>query len=90
MSRELDFERLVDLCRRTHEETRRSAVRAVDRSLVVRKWLFGWYSVEFEGGGAGRRKLYGKKLFDRLSDRLGASGIRGCSRTCLRKFREFY
>ena len=41
-----DFERLVVLCQRTHEETRRSAVRAIDRSLVVRNWLFGWYIVE--------------------------------------------
>lgn len=90
MSRELDFEGLVDLCRRTHEQTRRSAVRAVDRSLVVRNWLFGWYIVEFEGGGADRHELYGKQLFDRLSDRLEASGIRGCSLTNLRKFREFY
>ena len=49
-----------------------------------------WYIVEFEGGGSTRRELYGKELFDRLSERLGASGIKGCSRTNLRKFREFY
>ena len=48
-------ERLVELCRRAHEETRRSAARAVDRSLVVRNWLFGWYIVEYEGGGSARR-----------------------------------
>ena len=41
MSRLFDFEQLVELCQRTHEETRRSAVRAIDRSLVVRNWLFG-------------------------------------------------
>ena len=90
MSREFDFDQLVELCQRTHEETKRSAARAVDRSLVVRNWLFGWYIVEFEGGGSTRRELYGKELFDRLSDRLGAGGIKGCSRTNLRKFRAFY
>ena len=90
MSREIDFERLVTLCQQAHEETRNSAARAADRSLVVRNWLFGWYIVEFEGGGSTRRELYGKALFDRLSKRLGASGIKGCSRTNLRKFREFY
>ena len=42
MTRQFDFERLVELCRRTHEETRRSAARAINRSLVVRNWLFGW------------------------------------------------
>ena len=69
---------------------RTRAAHAADRSLVVRNWLFGWYIVEFEGGGSTRRELYGKALFDRLSERLGASGIKGCSRTNLRKFREFY
>ena len=43
MSQEFDFEQLVQLCRQTHEETRQSAARAVDHSLVVRNWLFGWY-----------------------------------------------
>ena len=40
MSRPFDFGHLVDLCRRTHEETRRSAARAVDTYLVTRNWLF--------------------------------------------------
>ena len=35
MSGAFDFEHLVELCRRTHEETRSSAVRPVDRSLVA-------------------------------------------------------
>ena len=90
MSQTFDFEHLVELCRRTHEETRRSAARAVDRSLVVRNWLFGWYIVEFEGGGATRRELYGKELVDRLSARLRANRVKGCSATNLRKCREFY
>ena len=90
MSGEFDFERLVELCQRTHEETRRSAARAVDRSLVVRNWLFGWYIVEFEGGGSAHRDLYGKELIARLSAGLKANGIKGCSPTNLRKCREFY
>ena len=90
MSQPFEFERLVELCRRAHEETRRSAARAVDRSLVVRNWLFGWYIVEYEGGGSARRELYGKELINRLSDRLRANGIKGCSPTSLRKCREFY
>ena len=39
MSEAFDFDRLVELFQRTHEETQRSAARAVDRSLVVRNWL---------------------------------------------------
>lgn len=85
-----DFERLVELCRRTHEETRRSAVRAIDRSLVVRNWLFGWYIVEYEGGGSARQTLYGKELIAQLAARLKANGIKGCSPTNLWKCRELY
>ena len=90
MRRQFDFERLVELCGRTHEETRRSAGRAIDRSLVVRNWLFGWYIVEFEGGGSARQELYGKELIDRLSERLRTNGVKGCSPSNLRKCREFY
>ena len=66
VSEAFDFERLVELCRRTHEETRRSAARAVDRSLVVRNWLFGWYIVEFEQSGADRAE-YGRQTLKKLS-----------------------
>ena len=90
MSQAFDFGNLVDLCRRTHEETQRSAARTADAYLVVRNWLFGWYVVEYEEGGIDRSKLYGKKLIVRLSDELKASGLKGCSPTNLRKFREFY
>ena len=90
MSRAFDFRHLVDLCRRTHDETRRAAARAVDTYLVTRNWLFGWYIVEYEGGGADRSRLYGRRLIARLSDRLTSSGLQGCSPTSLRKFREFY
>ena len=90
MSRRFDFESLVELCLQAHEDTRRSASRAVDASLVARNWLFGWYIVEFENGGADRGELYGKQLIVRLSDKLKAAGLKGCSPTNLRKFREFY
>ena len=43
MSRRFDFERLVELCRQAHEETRRSAARAADAYLVTRNWLLGRY-----------------------------------------------
>ena len=78
MSRQFDFERLVELCRRTHEETRRSAVRAVDRSLVVRNWLFGWFIVEYEQNGIDRAE-YGTQLLSRMADRFRQAGIRGAS-----------
>ena len=42
------------LFRRTREETRPLAARAIDRSLVVRNWLFVWHIVNYEQSGAGR------------------------------------
>ena len=61
MSREFDFGHLVDLCRRTHEESQSSAARVMDTYLVTRNWLFGWYIVEYEQRGADRAE-YGSRL----------------------------
>ena len=76
----------MELCRRTHEETRHSAVRAIDRSLVVRNWLFGWYIVEYEQHGADRAE-YGVALIKRLAAKLA---IRGCSSRSLALSCKFY
>ncbi len=89
MSQEFDFEHLVELCRRTHEETRCSAAQAVERSLVVRNWLFGWYIVEYEQHGADRAK-YGAQTLKRLSAALKARIGRGFSMDSLEQMRRFY
>ena len=86
MKRDFGFDQLVELCQRTHEEARRSAARAIDRSLVARNWLFGWYIVEYEQQGADRAK-YGTALIGRLATTLG---IRGCSSRSLALSRKFY
>ena len=89
MSQGFDFEKLVELCRRTQEETRHSAARAVDRSLVARNWLFGRYIVEYEQNGADRAK-YGSQLLARIASRLQRIGIKGSSVTRLKLYRRFY
>ena len=89
MSRALDFGHLVDLCRRTHEETRRSAARAADTYLVTRNWLFGWYIVEYEQRGVDRAK-YGSRLLAKVSRQLQKAGIKGCSTSRLKLYRQFY
>jgi len=90
MNNKFQFQRLVELCRETHQEMQRRASRTVDTYLVVRNWLFGWYIVEFEQGGAERSVIYGKELINRLAEQLKQAGIKGSSPTNLRKFREFY
>ena len=89
MSREIDFERLVTLCQRAHEETRSSAARAADRSLVVRNWLFGWYIVEYEQQGADRAE-YGAQTLMTLSAALKVKIGRAFSVDALERMRRFY
>ena len=89
MSQVFNFDNLVELCRRTHEETQRSAARAVDRSLVVRNWLFGRYIVEYEQHGADRAE-YGAQTMKRLSAALKAKIGRGFSMDSLEQMRRFY
>ena len=86
MSQKFNFENLVALCRRTHDQTQRSAARAIDRSLVARNWLFGWYIVEYEQKGADRAE-YGSGLIKRLADKLA---IKGCSSRGLASSCKFY
>jgi predicted nuclease of restriction endonuclease-like (RecB) superfamily len=87
---ELEFEKLLELFKQTQTSMQIQAGRSVDTALVVRNWLFGWYIVEFENGGAERAELYGKKLIRFLYERLSVLGLKGMSPTNLRKFREFY
>ena len=89
MNQAFDFENLVELCRQTHEETRHSAGRAVDRSLVARNWLFGRYIVEYEQNGADRAN-YGSQLLARIASRLQRIRIKGSSVTRLKLYRRFY
>ena len=89
MSQKFNFENLVELCRRTHDQTQRSAARAIDRSLVARNWLFGWYIVEYEQNGADRAE-YGSQTLKRLSAALKNKIGRGFSVDALERMRRFY
>ena len=82
MSRKFDFENLVELCRQTHEETQRSAARAIDQFTCSAKlWLFGRYIVEYEQHGADRAE-YGRGLIASLSGKLKAGDSKAALQTC--------
>jgi predicted nuclease of restriction endonuclease-like (RecB) superfamily len=87
---EIEFDNLVGLFKQTQSVMQVQAARSVDTALVVRNWLFGWYIVEFEQGGAERVELYGRKLLQRLSAELKQGGLKGVSTTNLKQFRLFY
>jgi predicted nuclease of restriction endonuclease-like (RecB) superfamily len=86
----MKFEQLLTLFQETHRELQHRAARSVDIALVIRNWLFGWYIVEFEQGGADRAELYGKNLINRLSEELKNLGLKGVSSTNLKQCRIFY
>lgn len=86
----LEFDKLLGLFEQTQVALQSQAARSVDIALVVRNWLFGWYIAEFEISGTDRAEQYGKRMIDRLSERLLSNGVKGMSATNLRKFREFY
>jgi len=86
----MKFEQLLTLFQETHRELQKRAARSVDIALVVRNWLFGWYIVEFEQGGAARVELYGKRLIERISEELTARLGRGFSKRSLEQYRRFY
>jgi hypothetical protein len=79
----MNYQQLLALFKETHHELQQRAARSVDTSLVIRNWLFGWYIVEFEQGGAERAELYGKRLIDKLSRELKTLGLKGISSTSL-------
>jgi predicted nuclease of restriction endonuclease-like (RecB) superfamily len=84
------FDGLVGLFEQTQTAMQTQAARSVDIALVVRNWLFGWYIVEFENGGAKRAELYGKKLLSNLAKELKSRGYKGLSTTNLKLCRAFY
>jgi hypothetical protein len=86
----MNYPQLLALFKETHLELQQRAARSVDTSLVIRNWLFGWYIVEFEQGGAERSELYGKGLINRLSRELKTLGLKGISSTNLKQCRMFY
>ncbi|MDO8946179.1 MAG: DUF1016 N-terminal domain-containing protein [Desulfocapsaceae bacterium] len=86
----MKFEQLLTLFHETHQELQTRAARSVDIALVIRNWLFGWYIMEFEQGGADRAELYGKNLINRLSEELKWLGLKGVSATSLKQCRSFY
>ena len=86
----MKFEQLLTLFQETHRELQKRAARSVDIALVIRNWLFGWYIVEFEHGGANRSELYGKRLIEHIAEELTARLGRGFSKRSLEQYRRFY
>ena len=85
----MNFEQLIQTCEQAHHYLQGTAISAVNRSLTIRNWLFGYYIVEYEQKGEDRAK-YGTELLKKLADRLSCKNVKGLSDRSLRNCRQFY
>lgn len=81
------FNKLITTIEQVHGQLQASAFNAVNQSLTIRNWLFGYYIVEFEQNGEDRA-AYGDKLIEKLAGKL--NHIKGIDERSLRRFRQFY
>ena len=86
---EINFNELVQIIQQTHSELSVQASQAVNASLTLRNWLIGFYIFEYELKGSDRAD-YGKKIIERLSQRLHKMNISRTEVRELRRYRQFY
>lgn len=80
--------KLTEILKQTSRFFKFKAVSAVNISLTLRNWLFGYYIVEYEQKGEDRAK-YGDNLLKEISN-IANYTISGFSVSHLRIYRQFY
>lgn len=83
------FKDLISFLSIINQQLREQSLRAVNTSLTLRNWFFGYYIVEFEQNGNDRAG-YGKALLATISGELKLLGIPNTDERELRRFRQFY
>jgi predicted nuclease of restriction endonuclease-like (RecB) superfamily len=84
-----DFSHLVVAIQQTHVVLADQAAKAVNISLTLRNWVFGYYIREYEQSGADR-SAYGERLLETLAQRLQQTGLQRVEARELRRYRQFY
>lgn len=84
----MNFEQLVQTINETHNYLQQKAVSAVNQSLTIRNWLFGFYIVEYEQKGEDRAK-YGQQLLKNIATKTNKH-IKGMNDRYLRDCRQLY
>jgi len=85
----MDFKELINTLSKINEELREHSIRAVNTSLTLRNWFFGFYIVEYEQSGNDRAE-YGKALLAKLSQETSILNISNTEERELRRYRQFY
>lgn len=85
----LNLDRLVETLAHAHGALQAQAAKAVNVSLTLRNWLFGYHIREYEQSGADRG-AYGERLLETLALRLQQTGLKRIEARELRRYRQFY
>ncbi|HNJ57328.1 MAG TPA: PDDEXK nuclease domain-containing protein [Chitinophagaceae bacterium] len=85
----MNFKELISQLHEVNHRLRENAIRAVNTSLTIRNWFFGFYIVEFEQNGSDRAG-YGEKLLFNIAQELKNIHIPNTDERELRRFRQFY
>lgn len=83
------FKELIIALSKINEQLREQSIHAVNTSLTLRNWFFGFYVLEFEQNGKDRAG-YGKALLAKISAEMKALGIPNTDERELRRYRQFY
>lgn len=85
----MNFKELIIALSKINEQLREQSIHAVNTSLTLRNWFFGFYVLEFEQNGKDRAG-YGKVLLAKISAEMKALGIPNTDERELRRHRQFY
>lgn len=87
-SKKMNYSVLIDVISKVHQQSQAGAAGAVNRYLVLRNWLIGFYMIEFEQNGKDRAE-YGSELLKKAAQDLQSRGIPGCAVRMLERMRIF-
>ncbi|MEP6628086.1 MAG: PDDEXK nuclease domain-containing protein [Ginsengibacter sp.] len=85
----MEFKELIQTLSVINNQFKEQALRAVNISLTLRNWFFGFYIREFEQNGNNRAE-YGKSLLAKISAEMKTHSIPNSNERELRRYRQFY
>jgi len=85
----MDFKELIKSLSKVNKELREQSISAVNTSLTLRNWFFGFYIFEFEQNGNDRAE-YGKALLASISKEMKGLHIPNADERELRRYRQFH
>ena len=85
----MNFKKLISTLSNINEKLREESLKAVNLSLTLRNWYFGFYIFEFEQNGKNRAE-YGKRLLATISKEMSILKISNTNERELRRYRQFY